>query len=119
MTEELKSQLTEAGVDVDSVLDRFMQNEALLERFMRKFRDDPNFNELKEAVAEHDNDRAFKAAHTLKGVAGNLSFIALQKCVSEQCEKFRSGKFDEGAAMMDDVTREYERINGALLRVYP
>ncbi len=119
MTDELRSQLTEAGVDVESVLERFMNNEALLERFMRKFRDDPNYNDLLAAVEEKDNKKAFTASHTLKGVSGNLSLMGLQKCVSEQCEKFRAGNFEEGAAMMGAVTEEYERITEALARLYP
>lgn len=119
MTDELRAQLTEAGVDVESVMDRFLQNEALLERFMRKFKDDPNYLKLLQAVSEKNNDDAFTAAHTLKGVAGNLSMLALQKRVSEQCEMFRAGNFEEGASMMGEVTAEYERVTSALNRIYP
>ncbi len=119
MTDELRTQLTEAGVDVTGVMDRFLNNEALLERFMRKFRDDQNYKKLLAAVEEKDNDKAFAAAHTLKGVSGNLSLIALQKKVGEQCEMFRAGRFEEGAAMMGAVTEEYERITEALNKIYP
>lgn len=119
MTDELRTRLIEAGVDVDGALERFMHKEDLLERFMRKFKDDNNFSLLKEAVMEGDSDKAFTAAHTLKGVSGNLSLIRLQKCVSEQCEKFRAGNFEEGAAMMETVTEEYEHITQALSKLYP
>lgn len=119
MTDEVRSQLVAAGVDVNSVMERFMNNEALLERFMRKFKNDPNYQQLLEAVEAKDNDKAFTAAHTLKGVAGNLSLAALQSQVSTQCELFRGGNFEEGAALMAQVTEEYERITAAIDKVYP
>ncbi len=119
MTDEIRNQLTAAGVDVNSLLERFMNNDALLERFMKKFKNDPNYAELLDAVDKKDNDRAFAASHTLKGVSGNLSLIALQTQVSEQCEKFRAGDFDAGAALMPKVTEEYERVTAAIDVVYP
>lgn len=119
MTDEIRSQLVEAGVNVDSVMERFMHNDALLERFMRKFKDDPNYRELLDAVEKQDNGRAFTASHTLKGVSGNLSLIALQKQIDEQCEHFRAGNFEAGAALMPKVTEEYERITAAIEKVYP
>lgn len=119
MTDEVRSRLVEAGVDVDSVMERFMNNDALLERFMRKFKNDPNYRQLLDAVKERDNDKAFTASHTLKGVAGNLSLSALQSQVSVQCDLFRGGDFEGGAALMDKVTEEYERITAAIDKVYP
>lgn len=119
MTDETRSLLEAAGVHVDSVMERFMNNEALLERFMRKFKDDPNYRELLDAVEKKDTDRAFAASHTLKGVSGNLSLNDLQRQVSEQCELFRAGDMEAGAAMMDSVTAEYERVVSALDKVFP
>jgi HPt (histidine-containing phosphotransfer) domain-containing protein len=119
MTDEIRNLLVAAGVDVDSVMERFLNNEALLERFMRKFQNDPNYKELLEAVEQKDNERAFAAAHTLKGVSGNLSLAALQKQVSDQCECFRAGEFEAGAALMPKVTAEYQRVVEALIKIYP
>lgn len=119
MTDEVRSQLVAAGVDVNSVMERFMNNDALLERFMRKFKTDPNYQQLLEAVQAKDNDKAFTAAHTLKGVAGNLSLADLLSQVSTQCELFRGGNFAEGEALMDKVTEAYERVQAALDKIYP
>lgn len=119
MTDEIRSRLEAAGVDVDSAMERFMNNDALLERFMRKFKDDPNYRELLDAVEKKDTERAFTASHTLKGVSGNLSLAALQKKVSEQCEFFRAGDFEAGAAMMAGVTDEYKHVVNALNEIYP
>lgn len=119
MTDMTRELLVKAGVDVDEVMERFMNNETLLEKFMRKFKADPNYQELLDAVEKKDIQRAFTASHTLKGVSGNLSLKMLQDQVSEQCECFRAGDFEAGAALMGKVMEEYCRIVEALDRVYP
>ena len=95
-----------------------MNNDSLLERFLKKFQNDKSYNELKEAIAAADKDRAFAASHTLKGVSANLSFDTLCEKVSKHTEEFRSGSFEAGAAMMEDVTEEYERIAAALKEIF-
>ena len=45
-------QLTDGGIDVNEALGRFMGNEGLLERFLKKFAEDENYEKLKEAVKD-------------------------------------------------------------------
>ena len=44
-----RQRLVEAGIDVDSALDRFMGNEKLLDKFLGKFPADQNYAKLVEA----------------------------------------------------------------------
>lgn len=118
MTDAEKMQLTQAGMNLETALERFMNNDALLERFLKKFQNDKSYNELKEAIAAADRDRAFAASHTLKGVSANLSFDTLCEKVSKQTEEFRSGSWESGVAMMDDITGEYERIAATLKEIF-
>lgn len=62
------------GINYDSGVNRFAGNEALFTKFLKKFVDDPTFSDLRKAMAGTDTDEAFRQAHTLKGVVGNLSF---------------------------------------------
>lgn len=117
MTNEVRSKLEQAGVNVNTVLERFMNNDALLEKFLKKFTDDKNYKTLLEAVATHNEQAAFTSAHTLKGVSANLSLESLQRVVSEQTEYFRAGDWDKGAAMMPAVTEEYEKITAVINEV--
>lgn len=118
MTDAEKRQLTQAGMNLETAMERFMNNDSLLERFLKKFQNDKSYNELKDAIAAGDKDRAFAASHTLKGVSANLSFDTLCEKVSKQTEEFRSGSFDTGVAMMDEVTEEYERIAAVLKEIF-
>lgn len=118
MTDEMKQILTNVGMNVDDAMSRFMNNDTLMDKFLKKFRSDPSFTQLKEAVEARDLDLAFRAAHTLKGVAANFSFTTLQKAASDQTEEFRAGKLDDGIALMDRVQAEYDRIVEALQKIY-
>ena len=61
------------GADYEEVFGR-LRNEKLIAKFVLKFPDDPSFSQLKNSLAEKNTKEAFRAAHTLKGVAQNLGF---------------------------------------------
>ncbi len=118
MTEEVRNKLVSAGLNIETVLERFMNNEALLERFLKKFAQDKSYRELLTAVENQDVDAAFVAAHTLKGVSANLSLDSLHEVVSAQTEFFRSKDFEAGAEMMPAVSEVYENIVSVLGEVF-
>lgn len=108
MDEELRQQLIDAGVDVDSGMERFMGNKDLLMRFLRKFPGDDNYHNILSGLESGDYETAFRAAHTLKGLCGNLSLTKLQEVVSEETELLRAEKWEEAKALMPQVTEVYE-----------
>ena len=50
MQELMKEKLMGAGIDVPVALERFMGNEALLERFLKKFLKDASYEKLVAAI---------------------------------------------------------------------
>lgn len=108
MDEELRQQFIDAGVDVDSGLERFMGNKDLLLRFLRKFPGDDNYHNIVSGLESGDYETAFRAAHTLKGLCGNLSLMKLQAVVSEETELLRAEKWEEAKAFLPQVTEVYE-----------
>lgn len=105
-----KEILTNAGVDVDTAMERFMGNEALFMRFLKKFTSDPNYGVLKKTMDEKQFEEAFKAAHTFKGLCGNLSLSNLFEVVGKQVECLRGGMYAEAEELMPQVEEEYEKI---------
>ena len=69
-----------------------LPSQRLVEKFVRKFLDDRSYAELTAAMAAGDHDAAFRAAHTLKGVAQNLGFDRLYTAVFALTEQLRGGK---------------------------
>lgn len=67
MDRSRKARLEAAGVRVEEALERFLDNEELMLRFMLRLPGDPNFPALCRAMAAGDREAAFQAAHALKG----------------------------------------------------
>lgn len=106
MDTNFKTQLENAGADVDTAIKRFMGNEALYIKFLTKFEKDESFADIEKYVAEKNAEEIFKAAHTLKGVAANLGLDQIAKNASDVVEIFR------GKAQFDDA--DTDRLDGIM-----
>ena len=102
--------------DFDQACARLM-NERMVTRFVLKFPSDPSMQQLREAIAAGDNERAFRAAHTLKGVTGNLSFTDLYQAASHLTEQLRPLSEPADQALLDALEREYQRTTDAISRL--
>lgn len=76
------------GGDYEDAKSRLM-NDAMIEKFAKKFLNDASYCQLSEAMENRDYDAGFRAAHTLKGISGNLGFRRLGDSVSKLTETLR------------------------------
>ena len=106
--------LKDAGIDVDEALERFMGNQALMEKFLKKFPADINYTKLEEAILQENKEEALVAAHTLKGVCGNLSMQKMFELMTEQVGLFRAGEWQQATDMMPEVRAAYHNIIDAI-----
>ena len=79
------------GGDYNATLSR-LPSEALVKKFILKYPGDPSFAQLKDALAAQDWELAFRASHTLKGVAQNLGMDRLYKAAAALCDAVRGPK---------------------------
>ena len=91
-----------------------LTSEALVHRFVLKYPADPSFAQLRKAVAAADWESAFRAAHTLKGVAQNLGFDALYRASSALTEHLRGGQPLTEPQFLDATAAEHERVMSAI-----
>lgn len=117
MGNEILDSMKEAGNDVDGALRRFVGNEAMYVKFLKRFTDDKSYPELKEAVEKGDLGNAFVAAHTLKGVAGNLGLTKLYDITSEVTERLRVRASADLDADFAKITAEYEAVTALIARL--
>jgi HPt (histidine-containing phosphotransfer) domain-containing protein len=82
--------LKEFGVNTEEGLARCMNNQAFYLKLIDKVLEDKNFASLEQAIAEGDLAAAFEAAHSLKGVLGNLSITPMFEPVKEMTEFLRA-----------------------------
>jgi HPt (histidine-containing phosphotransfer) domain-containing protein len=81
--------LREYGANVDEGLGRCFGNAEFYLKLVNMIRDDQGFDKLRAALEQKDYKTAFDAAHTLKGVLGNLSLSPMYDPVSEITELLR------------------------------
>lgn len=102
--------LLQAGIDIDSTLERFMNNEALMERFWQKFPNDKSYAELMDAIAADDKAKAITSIHTFKGVCGTLGFTEMYKTTVQIESLMRSGQWDEALNAMPMLEKLYRHV---------
>ena len=94
--------LNSFGADTAEGLGRCYGNEALYLRLVNMIPAEGNFAVLEEALGAGDLDKAFEAAHALKGVLGNLSLTPLFTPVAELTEKLRGAQDTSGAGELPE-----------------
>ena len=101
------------GASYDDVLSRF-GSEELVERFAIRFLSDQSFRQLRDALEKGDGERAFRAAHTLKGVCINLGFDRLYNVSAELTEKLRGREIEGSEELFEQVEKEYHALTAVL-----
>lgn len=105
-----RSKLEAAGFDVEEGLARLLNDEDLYKEMMGIFLEDENYEELKKALDAGDVETAYRCAHTLKGVASNLSITSIHDTVVPLVELLRAGSMDGADAMYAELTTVYENV---------
>ena len=97
----------EMGGDFEGVQKRF-GGVAMVEKFAIKFQD------LEDGLKEKDAEKAFCAAHTLKGICLNLGFDAFYEVSAALTEKLRGRELTGYEADFAAVKECYERTVAAI-----
>ncbi len=89
--------MTQTAFDIQEGLQRLMGNQDLYKQVLKKFADQfQNVGAELDALLEHDNiTEAESVIHTVKGVAGNLSAVALHKAAQDYGSVLKQGKTDD------------------------
>ncbi len=115
-TRERDAPLRIADLDVEGALKRVAGNaklfRSLLDQFVRQQGDAAA--EIRAAIGAQDIAAAERAAHTLKGVAGNLGAGALSGMAGEVEKVLRAGDRDAAAGRLDALAAELGRVTAAI-----
>ena len=99
--------------DFDEVLGR-LRSERMIQKFVLKFLNDGSYENLCRALEEGNNEEAFRAAHTIKGVCQNLSFTKLGNSSSSLTEALRDGGTSQAAELAEQVKSDYQQTVAAI-----
>lgn len=99
------------GGDYESTMERFLGNEAMYKRLLGMLFADENMAKLDQALRQGDLERAFEAAHTLKGVAGNMGLKPFYQSVCRIVEPLRAReKCDAYAQLYQTIKEEMQKV---------
>ena len=98
--------------DRAALLDRLMGDEDLVQEVLRMSLDNlpQHIQKLQEALNAGDAPAARMAAHSIKGMAGNLSAETLRALAGEIEDAAEVGDLDTVRARMDEVKMVYEQL---------
>ena len=102
------------GADVDEALVRCLNNENFYLMLVQKAVQDANFDRLPEAVTAGDLEKAFEAAHALKGVMANLALTPLTVPVSEITELLRARTDTDYKPYLEKISAKRDELIGLL-----
>lgn len=106
-------------IDYRQGLSRFSGAETLYRKYLIKFPEDPTFAQLQSAMAAGDYGEAFRCAHTLKGITGNLSLTSLSDAVGDLVEQLRDQRNIPGAMAAWGRLQEIYQETLCAIRVQP
>ena len=103
------------GGDYTEAKARFQSDERIA-RFLKMFPGDDSMQNLSAAVAANDAPTAFRAVHTLKGVALNLGLGSLAHASSQMTEALRGQDSlpESVQPLYEAVRKEYDAVCSAL-----
>ena len=110
MEKELIIKFNNSGIDIESVLNRFMGNEQLLNTFLAKFIQTTDFEKLRQQVSNLDWENAYVTAHHLKGQCANFSFTELFNLLTEQLEALRNEDYDKVTSLIPPIFIEKQKV---------
>jgi HPt (histidine-containing phosphotransfer) domain-containing protein len=99
------------GADYCVTMERFMGNEGMYLKFLDMLFVDQSLGNLGAALAASDWESAFEAAHTFKGVAGNMGLTPLYNVVCEIVEPLRlRERRDDYKALYQNIEEEFRKV---------
>ena len=111
---DLKTCYAQIGGDYEAVIGRLRQEERVA-KFLRLFPSDESFQLLTQSMETRDWPSAFRAAHTIKGLALNLGLSALAASSSELTEALRSGApAQDPTPLYQTVKDDYDKTIAAI-----
>ena len=110
MADTLTDKLAAYGIDYVDAMDRMDNSEDLYKTLALKYLDNDNYAELIAAMDVGNYDDAYKAAHSLKGVSGNLSFKKIFDVSAAVSTALFQGEYQAAAEMLPDLKAAHDQV---------
>lgn len=94
-------------IDVADAAGRFMNKDSIYKKFLFRFPEEKGFGELFDKLENGTTEEAFRAAHTMKGLAANLSLKSVNAVLVPMTEVLRAGERPQ-KEQVEELKQAYE-----------
>lgn len=105
-----RSRAIENGIDYDQGLKRFLGKSEIYEKYLGKFIEDTNYQDMLVALDKNDIESVFRHAHALKGLAGNLSMNKLYDNIVNLVEELKIGETEKVVQLVASMKENYKKL---------
>ena len=91
------------GADVDTGLERCLNNPEFYIKIVNLALADQRFEDLKQVLEQKNYDKAFEMCHALKGTTGNVALDPMYKIICQMTELLRSRTDADYLSMYNQV----------------
>lgn len=115
--DEVLERLADQGVDLETTLHRFLDNKDMYAKFLKKFLDDTNYEQMQLDCAAKDYAKLLESSHALKGLTGNLGLDPMYKKLSDMVADIRANDYSRIDDLNEGIKKDYalfSKIIGAL-----
>ena len=99
----LFEELKDLGVNVDEAVERFMGNEGLYEKMLKKFPDMINKASVEPDFDCSDCTEIIEKTHAIKGAAGNLSLTPLYEAYTKIVDLLRGNQPEQAKTIIKEI----------------
>lgn len=110
----LLDDLKSIDVEVDTIMNSFMDNEELYKKFLYKFLNDNNMDLLGDKIYNKQYENLTLIAHTLKGTTAHLGLTPLYECFTKMVNELRQNEYGNIQTLYEEIVDYYERFCGIL-----
>ena len=112
--DQIIERLIQWGCDVPGALPRFIDNRDFYCRMLAQVPGEENFDKLGSALADGDVKSSFDAAHTLKGVLGNMGLTPMYEEACAIVEPLRAGSLEGTRRHYDTLMLQEKKLEKLL-----
>ena len=99
----LFEELKDLGVNIDEAVERFMGNEGLYEKMLKKFPDMMNKASVEPNFDCSECAEVIEKTHAIKGAAGNLSLTPLYEAYTKIVDLLRGNQPEQARIILKEI----------------
>ncbi len=116
MADQMLFELQQIGVNINQALELLGDSEETYRYFLDKFLKDENYSQLLAGAESGDREAELAAAHTMKGMCGNLGMMGMYRNLDMLVSILRGKSEGDEELLVRNITEQYQKVCDVILQ---